>query len=1180
MDSNLHLVKHHSVTRILVLAFVAVQFSLYAQPGANDPTFSSFMTRTPPGTSIKIIVQPDGKILHTLVTSSGQTYLARLNSDGSHDKTFSMKPVAGGISDFNLLGDGKILVGINESSYSGFNVNGLIRLNANGTFDKTFSSPQEVSALGWEGILVQSDNKIIGGTNIGIRRLNVDGTFDRSFTPPELFGRPSSLQSDGKIIVISPQGTLFARLNANGTIDNSFDTGEGISGSVYTTTIQPNGKILIGGGIYSYNGIARAGLARVNANGTLDNTFNPGTTFGDVVHTITQQHDGKILIGGTFTTYDGASRITIARINANGSLDNTFNPSFPGTLDIELSPLTGKIIVASNLIINSIDQDSKVDQSFRQRTGFDGVPQIIRVQSDGSIYAMGVFTSYNNILYNGFVRLTSDGLQHHDFNPGSGADATPIGLSIQSDDKVIITGSFTTYNGISRPGIARLNPDASLDATFDPGTGTDGMIASQNLQEDGSIIIQGSFNKYNGAPVTGGVAKVTSTGQLDNSLAVKSITYTTPEYNPDTGEPTGNIIDKSTYASMFALLPENKLMLAGSFDKYNGIVRNRLVVINSDGMLDESFDPGASVTSKQSVYDPVSGEETGTIDAPGYISSIASQADGKVLIIGSFDKYNGTPVSGFIRINTNGSLDTGFNPDLSLMNVSKIYVLSNGQIMVTGGFSAGIVRLNTDGSLDNTFNAGSGADGSIEAMAEQADDGKLLIGGNFKTYYGIDRNGIARIQMFIDAGCSAFGVTPEELPAANLDTEFSQAFVPVEGTAPYTFSIISGELPEGFVLSAGGVLSGTPVLVDTTSFVLQVSDAEDCVITKSYSLQVSNKNCSVMTIDPDVLPEVLPEKAYSQSLIAEGGKAPYTFKIISGTLPQGFSLDNSGLLSGATSTLGAFELKLQVQDARNCVNAEVITLPVGVSCNTFLFPQVTLPTPAEGQLYKHDLIVSGGKEPYAYLLSHGALPLGLSLNPRGRISGIPSEPGQVTFTVTAKDLNNCRVSQTFTACVTPIVEITPALSNGLASYSLQSSRHEGNQWFKNGEPIPGATSPTLEITSMGAYFVQVTVNGCTGSSNESTLTDNEMERNSIPLQIFPIPAGDKISVVYSPLSASSDVEASIYNTVGKKLIEEVPMQRNHGEWSAVLMVNSLPAGYYIIHINTGENSVVKSFIKR
>src|SRR5262249_34898705 len=146
--------------------------------------------------------------------------------------------------------------------------------------------------------------------------LNQDGTLDESFSAGAGGTTCLAEQADGKILLGSP----MARLNPNGTVDTNFnaDTLNGaLDGSVASIAVQPNGKILLGGQFTK-------GLRRANADGTLETTFNP--VANDMVRCFALQADGRILVGGWFTTLNGASRNYIGRLNENGTLDASFNP--------------------------------------------------------------------------------------------------------------------------------------------------------------------------------------------------------------------------------------------------------------------------------------------------------------------------------------------------------------------------------------------------------------------------------------------------------------------------------------------------------------------------------------------------------------------------------------------------------------------------------------------------------------------------------------------------------------------------------------------------------------------------------------------------------------------------------------------------------------------------------------
>ena len=231
---------------------------------------------------------------------------------------------------------------------------GVTRLNADGSFDTGFNSPDTgAPAVTIETIAVQNDGKVLiagylsfvnGVSRNGIARLNANGTLDTSFNPGSgaIGIRSIALQGDGKIVIA---GSFFsvngvnrngvARLNGDGSLDSGFDTGTGgfmpmpvISGQVSCLAVQTNGQILIGGSFFIGPPLYR-GIARLNADGSVDSSFDGGYLDAGVnVTSVALQGDGRIVVGGNFTRMDGASRRGVARLNG----------SLPGALLITSSP--------------------------------------------------------------------------------------------------------------------------------------------------------------------------------------------------------------------------------------------------------------------------------------------------------------------------------------------------------------------------------------------------------------------------------------------------------------------------------------------------------------------------------------------------------------------------------------------------------------------------------------------------------------------------------------------------------------------------------------------------------------------------------------------------------------------------------------------------------------------------
>jgi uncharacterized delta-60 repeat protein len=316
------------------------------------------------------------------------------------------------------------------------------------------------------------------------------------------FGTVNStvLQADGKILIVgqftSYNGTTInriARLNTDGSLDINFNSGTGVFGGVNSIAIQEDGKILIGGIFSSYNGTATNRIARLNTDGSLDANFSTGTGANGGVNSIAIQPNGKILIGGGFTSYNGTAVSGFARLNSDGSLDTNF---YPGT--------------GVGVGINSI-----------------------ALQADGKIIIGGLFASYNGNNLSCITRLNSDGSLDANFNAtGTGASGGLNSIAVQADGKILIGGNITSYNGLARNRIARLNSDGNLDATFNlDGTGVNNIVHSMALQADGKILIGGTFTRYNGI-VQNRVARLNSDGSSnEKSISViisESVLLNTP----------------------------------------------------------------------------------------------------------------------------------------------------------------------------------------------------------------------------------------------------------------------------------------------------------------------------------------------------------------------------------------------------------------------------------------------------------------------------------------------------------------------------------------------------------------------------------------------------------------------------------------------------------------------------
>ena len=744
--------------RSLIMALVALcTFWLQAQDGANDATFNvndvgfgqgDGATQGPVNACL---VQPNGKIIiggaFLPYNTAGGRGIYRLNADGTLDATFlSGTGVIGKVNTMAYQPDGKIIIGGPFTSYNGTPCSYIARLNTDGSIDMDFdpgTGPSgEVNA-----IALQSDGKIIiagmffnynGTVRNKVARLNSDGSLDTSFDSGSgPTGSSSSTilsivqQPDGKINIggdfITFNGTArrrTARLNADGTLDTGFNPGTGANSIVRSIALQSDGRILIGGDFTSVNSTSRNRIARLNANGSVDTSFDPGNgveSASGAIHCIAIRPNGKILIGGWISTYNGAIRNKLASLNINGSLDTGFDPGAGPNQTVRCLALQadGQVIIGGDFILYGtrvcgrlarVNEVGTIDTTFNVGSAANDQISSAVEQPDGKILIGGGFTSYNGAKCDGLTRLNSDGSKDSGFNLGPNDGQYIYHIALQPDGKIVASGMSISFDGY----IKRFYADGSVDAGFNVGygpSGTNSRVLSAAVQADGKILIGGNFSGFD----------ITSSKNLARLNADGSVDAT---FNSGTGP-------NSTVQSL-VVQPDGKIIIVGLFTSYNGTACNYIARLNPNGSLDGSFNTGTA--SNVMIY------------------SIALQPDGKIIIGGGFTTFNGVPLARVARLNSDGTVDTGFNPGTGAnATVTSITLQPDGRIVVTGNFASfngvarsRIARLDPSGGLDTTFDPGTGSNGSIGTCALQA-DGKFIIGGGFTSYAGIGRNRIARI---------------------------------------------------------------------------------------------------------------------------------------------------------------------------------------------------------------------------------------------------------------------------------------------------------------------------------------------------------------------------------------------------------------------------------------------------
>lgn len=412
-----------------------------------------------------------------------------------------------------------------------------------------------------------------------------------------------SLKKIGKLIFLFG---IITALRAGSLLDPTFNIGSGANGIVEQVLPLSSGKILICGNFTSFNGKNRGYIARLNSDGSVDESFlgQPGYW----VRHMAVQADGKIVIGGYFKNVGSTSRSLVARLNADGSLDTSFDPGL-GCTDIIAGGIDGNI---------------------------DPFVFWLVVQGDGKIILTGNFRNYNGQSSIGIVRVNADGSRDTSFNVGSGLDSWGRHMLIQPNGQILVAGWFTSYNGQSFNRLMRLNPDGTADHSFNPYFGDKTAIYTTALVANGKFIAAGHSINPNGLFLRE-IERLNPDGSVDSSW----VGYT----------------NDKTESSV--VQSDGKLIVGGAFTSADGTSRTSLARFNTDGTLDTGFQAN--------------------ID--NFVWTVALDANGKLLISGGFYTVDGVSMSGVARLLT--GVGGGTPPPSDTAPVLSASAASTSQINLT-----------------------------------------------------------------------------------------------------------------------------------------------------------------------------------------------------------------------------------------------------------------------------------------------------------------------------------------------------------------------------------------------------------------------------------------------------------------------------------------------------------------
>ena len=390
-------------------------------------------------------------------------------------------------------------------------------------YDESLNKYQSINII--DGVVSESEiieyiNPMIFGDGFSDSILSLIKTTDSGY----LVG--------GRFTTYSGQtANYIIKLKSDGSIDETFNSGDGFDSYVQTLQQTTDGGYLIGGYFISYQGQTASSIIKLKSDGSIDNTFNSGSGFNDLVQTLQQTTDGGYLVGGDFTSYSGQTANRIIKLKSDGSRDTSFNSGsgFDNYISSLLQTTDSGYLVGgrfttysgqtANCIIK-LKSDGSRDTSFNSGGGFIGDRSYIYSllqTTDGRYLIGGNFTSYSGQTANYIIKLKSDGSIDDTFNSGDGFNSNVYSLQQTTDGRYLIGGNFTSYSGQTANRIIKLKSDGSIDDTFNSGDGFNNTVWSLLQTTDSGYLVGGRFTSYSGQTANR-IIKLKSDGSINTII--------------------------------------------------------------------------------------------------------------------------------------------------------------------------------------------------------------------------------------------------------------------------------------------------------------------------------------------------------------------------------------------------------------------------------------------------------------------------------------------------------------------------------------------------------------------------------------------------------------------------------------------------------------------------------------
>jgi uncharacterized delta-60 repeat protein len=643
--------------------------------GVLDETFGGDSVEIVPNKAVRdMAIQRDGKVViigdFESVGGAARYKVARLKADGRLDLDYQVSGTQGWVAAVELDAEDRALIG---GAFYGFNGDSsainLVRLNQEGRLDTKFVGygGNNCNNIVWdivrdseEKIWISGDFTVVQGRKrMCVARLDREGVLDPSFgaamEDPLNMGpggtvRTLAVDSQGRALIPgdfqsfgSTPFKKIARLKPDGSLDPSFSS-DGVRydlfGQTLSLALDAEGRILLSGNFASVNGVPRNRLARLSGNGRLDLSFG-GRTMPEsaVVNAVAVDSEQRCLVGGEFWRVGALQRTCLARVTPNGTLDG-FAPGLDGAVNAVAVQPDGKVLAGGRFLklaaegrpyLVRLEASGVLDPTFGDpERRLNGEVHAVALQSDGKVVVGGSFTQFGGVSCRGVVRVDAQGNPDPGFALGlSGVDGRVLAIAVQGDGKILVGGDFTKIHDVACNGLARLNPDGSVDIAFQSGLGAGNVVVRALVPTgEGRVLVGGLFPKVEGG-CPEGIARLNSNGGVDLSFA------------PGLAGAEGGV-------NSVAVDADGRIVLGGSFERVHGVARGRLARLQPDGTLDLAFSHGMA-------------------GADAAVRAVAvSPVEGSVYAGGEFRVYNGDFRNSFVRV-----YDSGWDADLKQLSLSE-----------------------------------------------------------------------------------------------------------------------------------------------------------------------------------------------------------------------------------------------------------------------------------------------------------------------------------------------------------------------------------------------------------------------------------------------------------------------------------------------------------------------------